>query len=258
MARKNIKEPVLDPASKIEQKALGEISPYDKNPRKNDDAVDAVAASISEFGFKNPIIVDKDMVIIAGHTRYKAAKKLGMKEVPVIVAKDLTEEQVRAFRLADNKTAELAMWDEDLLDEELSQILDINMDSFGFDSDLELNNESSENPYTAKITAPQYEPTGMKVDLRDCVDETKTNELLSEIDAADVPEDVKDFLRLGAQRHLRFNYRNIAEYYANADPDVQELFEKSALVIIDYDDALRNGFVTVSDALKELVGEDED
>lgn len=87
---------------------LLDIKPYEKNPRKNDEAVKYVAESIKEFGFKVPIVVDKDMTIVAGHTRYKAAKKLGLNEVPVIVADDLTDEQIKAFRLADNKTGEKA------------------------------------------------------------------------------------------------------------------------------------------------------
>ena len=111
---------------------IKDLKPYEKNPRKNDGAVDYVANSIKEFGFKVPIVVDKDNVIVAGHTRYKAAKKLGLKEVPVIVANDLTEEQVKAFRLADNKVGEFADWDIDLLGEELSDILDIDMEDFGF------------------------------------------------------------------------------------------------------------------------------
>lgn len=112
---------------------VSEVHPYESNPRINDGAVDAVAASIAEFGFKSPIIVDRNGVIIAGHTRLKAALSLKMDKVPVIVADDLTEEQARAYRLADNKTAELAEWDSDLLDIELGNIEDIDMSQFGFD-----------------------------------------------------------------------------------------------------------------------------
>lgn len=108
------------------------LKPYEKNPRKNDGAVEYVANSIEEFGFKVPIVVDKNNVIVAGHTRYKAAKKLGLKEVPVIVANDLSDEQIKAFRLADNKVAEQSEWNFDLLGDELAQILDIDMDAFGF------------------------------------------------------------------------------------------------------------------------------
>lgn len=110
------------------------VIPYENNPRLNDNAVDYVANSIREFGFKNPIIVDKHNVIIAGHTRLKASQKLGLKEVPIIRATELTDEQVKAFRLADNKTAELASWDFDMMDSELGT-LDIDMSMFGFEMD---------------------------------------------------------------------------------------------------------------------------
>ena len=117
----------------IVEKKITEIKPYEKNPRKNDNAVDAVASSISQFGFKNPIVIDGNNVIICGHTRYKAAQKLGLDVVPCVVADDLTEEQIKAYRLADNKVSELAEWDIDLLGEELDGIFDIDMSDFGFD-----------------------------------------------------------------------------------------------------------------------------
>lgn len=108
-----------------------DLIPYERNPRKNDDAVDAVALSISSFGFKVPIIIDSNNVIVAGHTRLKAAQKLGLSTVPVIRADDLTEEQVRAFRLADNKVSEAASWDFEKLEAELANI-DMDMSLFGF------------------------------------------------------------------------------------------------------------------------------
>lgn len=117
----------------IINKKLTEIKPYEKNPRRNDEAVEYVANSIKEFGFKVPIVIDKDGTIVAGHTRYKASKKLGLKEVPCIVADDLNEEQIKAFRLADNKVGEIAEWDFDLLNDELFDIEKINMEEFGFD-----------------------------------------------------------------------------------------------------------------------------
>ena len=117
----------------IVEKGIKDIKPYEKNPRKNDSAVEAVASSISQFGFKNPIVIDGNNVIICGHTRYKAAKKLGLKAVPCVVADDLTEEQIKAYRLADNKVSELAEWDFNILGEELEGIFDIDMTDFGFD-----------------------------------------------------------------------------------------------------------------------------
>lgn len=121
----------------IQYKKLSDITPYEKNPRKNDSAVKYVANSIKEFGFKVPIIIDKDGVIVAGHTRYKAAIKLKMKEVPCITADDLSKEQIKAFRLADNKVAEKAEWDFDLMTEELEDILNIDMSDFGFNLDMD-------------------------------------------------------------------------------------------------------------------------
>ena len=112
-------------------KSVDEIKPYPNNPRNNDNAVDAVAASIEEFGFKQPIIIDANNEIIAGHTRLKAAKKLGYEDVPCILADDLTPEQVKAYRLVDNKVAEFASWNFEMLDSELVNIDDIDMDMFG-------------------------------------------------------------------------------------------------------------------------------
>ena len=121
----------------IVEKYTKELIPYANNPRENDLAVDAVAKSIKEFGFKVPIIIDKDNVIVAGHTRLKAAGKLKLETVPCILADDLTEDQIKAFRLADNKVGELATWDFSKLEEELKALdeadLDFEMEEFGFE-----------------------------------------------------------------------------------------------------------------------------
>lgn len=111
-----------------------DLIPYEKNPRHNEDAITAVAKSIEKFGFKVPIVVDASNVIVNGHTRLKAAKYLGLKEVPTIIADDLTPEQIKAFRLADNKVGEIATWDEELLNAELDELadLDFDMTEFGF------------------------------------------------------------------------------------------------------------------------------
>lgn len=125
---------------KVKNMKVADIIPYENNPRKNEDAVDAVAASIKEFGFRVPIVIDKENVIVAGHTRLKAAEKLGLEEVPATVADDLTDEQIKAFRLADNKTAELAGWDFEALDIELFDIDKIDMEQFGFIDDEDFDN----------------------------------------------------------------------------------------------------------------------
>lgn len=118
---------------KIEYKKIDDLKPYARNPRKNDDAVDYVANSIKEFGFIVPVVIDNKNVIVAGHTRYKAAKKLGIEDIPCIIADDLTEKQINAFRLIDNKTQELSSWDYGKLIEELTGLVDdIDMTQFAF------------------------------------------------------------------------------------------------------------------------------
>lgn len=107
---------------KVKELPISEIKIYENNPRKNEKAVDSVAQSIKSFGFKIPIILDKENVIVAGHTRLKAAHLLGLEKIPVIYADDLTEEQIKAFRLADNKVAQLSTWNMDRLEEELENL----------------------------------------------------------------------------------------------------------------------------------------
>src|SRR5262245_56237512 len=122
---------------RVTSRYVDQINPYPNNPRVNDHAVDAVAASIQEFGVRQPIVVDEQGVIIVGHTRYKAALKLGLKKVPVHVATDLTPAQIRAYRIADNKTAELADWDHDRLVQELAELEKetFDLDLLGFSAD---------------------------------------------------------------------------------------------------------------------------
>ena len=132
----------------IVNKKISDLREYENNPRNNEAAVEAVANSIKEFGFKVPIIVTKDNVIIAGHTRYKASHRLGLQEVPCIVADELSEEQIKAFRLVDNKTSELATWDLEKLEEELAE-LNLDMSIFGFEHQLtdEDNEETHEDDF---------------------------------------------------------------------------------------------------------------
>ena len=151
----------------IIEKSIAEITPYEKNPRKNDEAVEYVANSIKEFGFKVPIVIDKNGVIVAGHTRYKAAQELGLEKLPCIIADDLTEEQVKAFRIADNKVGELAKWDFDLLNTELKDIADLNMEEFGFtDIDIfDFDESTLENLFT---DAPEKEKEPKKIQCPHC------------------------------------------------------------------------------------------
>ena len=246
----------------IVYKKVSDLVPYENNPRNNDGAVGYVANSIKEFGFKVPVVVDKDNVVVAGHTRLKACEKLGITEVPCIVADDLTEDQIKAFRIADNKVSEYATWDEEKLSEELSGIL-MDMSEFGDDlftddeaMDVELP-EEEDNPYSNKKHVPQYEPTGDFVDIMDLIDDEKTNELIQEIKESNVSDDEKNFLIKAAYRHLVFNYSKIADYYSNASEEMQILMEKSALVIIDIDDAIANGYVKLTKVVEDLIAEDD-
>ena len=151
-------------ADKIVMLPVSEVRPYEKNPRKNAEAVKFVKASIEQFGFKVPIIVDSNRVIVCGHTRLLAAKSLGMSEVPCIMADDLTDDQIRAFRLADNKVGEFAEWDMDLLGDELDAIADacdIDMGDFGFD----LSDDDEESEVVEDEVPEEVEPVCKKGEI---------------------------------------------------------------------------------------------
>jgi ParB/RepB/Spo0J family partition protein len=138
----------------VEERNIGDIKPYAKNPRHNDQGVDAVAASIREFGFRQPIVVDEHDIIVVGHTRYKAALKLGMKTVPVHVARGLTPEQIKAYRIADNQTATLSTWDDERLVRELAELQQMNID-------LSLTGFSAED--LLRLSEPAVNPIGFRI-----------------------------------------------------------------------------------------------
>lgn len=244
---------------KMVYRSIESILPYEKNPRINDEAVSAVKESIQEFGFKIPVVLSADDVIVAGHTRIKAAKELGMTEVPCIIADDLSEEQIRAFRLADNKSAEIATWDDALLQEELENIFNINMELFGFLDEALPDPVEEDNKYTMETKIPQYQITGECPDISEMIDTGKSDALIAEIIEADgITDEEKQFLIEAARRHTVFNYRNIAEYYAHANPEMQNLMERSALVIIDFDNAIANGYASLhAEMLDVMEGEND-
>lgn len=255
------------PKIEVVYKSLDEIHEYDKNPRHNDSAVDKVANSIKDYGFLVPIVVDFNNNILAGHTRYKASKKLGLKEVPVIVASNLSEIQGREFRLVDNRVGEYATWDTDLLREELDAISNEDLSQFYEFDDLlnSIIDEGESSPitddttYTQKVEIPIYTPDmNNDVSEEQLVNTEYFDKLISEINKAKIPEKARKFLILSAYRHLRFDYTAIADYYAKADKTVQDLMERSGLVIIDYNKALEYGFVEFSDSLKEIMGQNDE
>ena len=145
---------------------IHKIKPYENNPRNNEDAIDEVANSINNFGFQQPIVVDKNLVVIVGHTRLEASKQLKLAKVPVVIADDLGEQQVKAYRLADNKTNELASWDFLKLDDELNNINDFNMEDFGFDINFNVIgndfNDEQENEEELEEDTPVIEEIDIK------------------------------------------------------------------------------------------------
>lgn len=196
--------------------AVKDLIPYDKNPRRNDEAAVKVAESIKQFGFKIPLVVDRNNVVVCGHTRLKAAKRLKLKTVPCILADDLSEDQIKAFRLVDNRTAEIAEWDFALLEEELADV-QLDMTAFDFDDLLAEEEAGSENgqapvgaereeesalpppqnagnTYTHRIVTPVYEITGDCPEVSSLVDKGKAEALLESINQAqELPDDVREF-----------------------------------------------------------------
>ena len=243
----------MDESMQVVWMKPGDLIPYQKNAKTHPpEQIERIKASIKNFRWTQPIVVDENNVVVIGHGRLQAAIELHQEKVPVVKRTDLTPVQIKKLRLADNKTNE-SDWDLSKLEEELAELAieGEDMTIFGFD-DLGDVGEIGENPYTGKVNIPQYEPTGEDVKLGDLVDESKTEELLDEIEKSGVSDEEKDFLRKAAQRHLAFNYKRVAEYYANASEEMQELMEKSALVIIDYDDAIAYGFTRLDASVKEM------
>ena len=244
----------------IEYKKPNDLIPYVNNSRTHSESqITQVASSIKEFGFTNPILIDGENGIIAGHGRLLAALKLDISEVPTIALHGLTDAQRKAYVIADNKLALNSGWDLELLKIELADIEgEFDLDILGFDNDelldiLEpnLDNLEDENPYTKKADAPTYEPTGDKPDVKELYNDEKTFDLITNIKAAVLPQAEKDFLMLAAGRHTVLDFEAIANYYAHSSKECQELMEENALVIIDLKQALANGYAKMSDDVAE-------
>lgn len=251
----------------VEQISVADLIPFAKNSRTHSDAqVAQIAGSIREFGFTNPILIDEQNGVIAGHGRLLAARKLNLDDVPCIRLEGLTDAQKRAYVIADNKIALNAGWDDKLLALELKELGDLGFDtdSTGFTSDeiaaLSMNDiaPATEDPYTKKIETPKYEPNNEKPSLSELCNREKAQKLIDDIKASALTEDEKNFLLMAAERHTIFDYKKIADYYAHANAEMQNLMEMSALVIIDFDKAIENGFVRLSDELNNILESEED
>lgn len=245
---------------------IEDLIPYANNARTHsDEQIAQIASSIKEFGWTNPILIDADNGVIAGHGRLAAARKLKMDKIPAISLKDLSESQKKALIIADNKLALNSGWDDKLLKIELSELKDLNyeMKLTGF-SDDELaeifgaaeSDETDDDVYSKKTDAPTYTPSDEKPPIVELYDEERYQKLVAEIRAADLSAEDQDFLLLAAARHVAFNYEKIADYYAHATPELQALMENSALVIIDFNKAIELGYVALSEKINKLYSKD--
>ena len=256
-------EQKVNPADKVERWKIERLVPYARNARTHsDEQVAQIAASIREWGWTTPVLVDEDGGIIAGHGRTLAAQRLQMTEVPVMVARGWSDAKKRAYILADNQLAINAGWNNELLNLELSELkeLDFDLELIGFSKDdiaafmlIDPDEDADTSKYTKKIDAPIYQPTGDCPPITALYDSVKYNNLTAYIHQNNIitPE-IKEFLLLAATRHIRFDFEQIAEFYAHADPDLQQLMEDSALVIIDFDKAISGGYVKLSQAMGKI------
>lgn len=254
---------ITNPADKVEKWDITKLVPYARNSRTHsDEQIGQIAASIKEWGWTTPVLVDEAGSIIAGHGRTLAAQRLKMTEVPVMVATGWSDAKKRAYIIADNKLAMNAGWDESMLAIELGELKDLgfNLELTGFSKDdiatfmpIDPDEDADTSKYTKKIDAPIYQPTGDCPPTAALYDSAKYTQLTAQINQNnDLAPEVKEFLLLAATRHIRFDFEQIAEFYAHADLDTQQLMEDSALIIIDFDKAISGGYVKLSQAMGKI------
>lgn len=246
----------------IEKIKVDEIIPYEDNAKLHPERqIEQIRSSILEFGFNDPIAIDENNVVIEGNGRLMAIKDLGFKEVDCIRIEGLTEDQKRAYILVHNQLTMNTGFDIDILNKELEKIKGIDMKQFDFELNIDFDTDidtGDGTQYSTKVEIPQYEPTGECPDIWELVDTAKADSFLEEINESKVSPEEKDFLIKATRRLYEFNYRKIAEYYAQATPEMQELMEHLALVIIDFDNAIAYGYAQLSAALEEMRGEDDE
>jgi hypothetical protein len=243
--------------------AIDEIRPDPNNARRHPERnLSALAASFKRFGQQKPVVVDQDGVIIAGSGWWMAMKAAGAKKI-IISRSALTGPERTAYAIADNRTAELSEWDTEILGRQLDVLGDEFKDAMLFDDDGSTAGGGSKNPsgdeepleqkYTAKIKPPIYEPK-MKSPppIAELRNRTKADALIAEIRSSKLDSEVEKFLIDAAERHVRFSYSRIAEWYCHAPASTKRLMENSGLVIIDFDRAIENGFVKLTNTLLEI------
>jgi len=255
---------------------INKVIEYAGNPRKNDHAVEQMAATIKRFGFRVPLLAKSDGSLIDGHLRVKALKHLGEEacknvvgltagKVPVIFCDDLSEADIKALRISINRMAELAEWDAELLSAELEGLAaeGIGLKDVGFSKDdlaslLQDEGETlpGDEAYTRKIEAPTYEPSATKPSVAELFHSEKTERLLAAIEQADIEKDAKALLIAAAHRHTVFDFGKIADFYAHSEPEVQRLMEDSTLVILDFNKAIEQGYVRLSESIRKTYMQD--
>lgn len=246
---------------KVERVPLDALKAYKGNAKEHPaEQVEQIAESMREFGNCDPIAVwtnaAGELEIVEGHGRLMALRKLGATDAPVIFLDHLTDEKRRAYVHVHNQTTLSSGFDMDVLEEEIASLPDFDWEAFGFT--VETDDEEQDETYTMDTNIPQYEPTGNVPNIRDIVDTEKATELMAEIESSGVSKEEKAFLMLAACRHYVFDYRGAAEYYAQAGEEMQRLMERSALVLIDVDDAIKYGYANLSEEIARMVSGDED
>ena len=245
---------------KLVNKKIEELIPAPYNPRYMTEKQRAgLEYSIDTFGIVEPIVWNKTTGhIVGGHQRYEKLVKDGVTDVDVVEV-ELSDEKEKALNIALNHKGISGEFDQLHLEYLLSEINDktlfegLNFDDFKFEDDTLP--EDGEEAYTRKITPPVYIPKNKKPAITELFDMSKVKKLMAKIDKAAIAEEEKDFLKAAAMRHCVFNYAAAADYYAYANKEVQDLMEDSALVIIDFNKAIENGFVVLAKELLDLYDE---
>ena len=240
-----------------QQVNISKVKPNPKNPRLIKDVkfrklVESIK-TFPEMLEKRPIVVDENMVVLGGNMRLKACKEAKLKKVWIDSAEGWTEQQKQEFIIKDN--VGFGEWDWDILANEWSSV---DLENWGLDSwqnmdDIE---EATEEIYTKNIEAPTYEPKNEKPKESELYNDNKVRELINKINKSNLTEEEKVFLIKAAHRHTVFNYQNIADYYAHSNKEVQKLMEESALVIIDFNKAIENGYIKLSKEVQQLYAEE--
>lgn len=234
---------------------LSEIKPNPNNPRViKDDKFKKLVKSIKEFPKMmalRPLVIDKDNMILGGNMRYRAFQELGYEEIPdnwVKKADELTEEEKKRFILADNLSFGEWNWDDLANEFETEDLI-----AWGFDKkELDLDEDEK---YTKKITTPIYEPSDICPKINELYDDSKTKEIIERIDNSNITKEEKDFLKIASFRLSEITYSRVADYYAHSEnKELKRLFEDLALVIIDFNDAIKKGYVRLYD---EVIGDIE-